>query len=137
MVTPRQVIVAVCSLLFAACAQCPSYTLGHPIMTDSSGHQQCAQHHAPLITARGYTMNVARVPTIDPGNAQEIRLEQCNPNAISDYQSLRHTKLFSIRRKVTYCPTCEANVHNYRLEHWGHYYHSDDSGGSWYPEDHI
>jgi len=82
-------------------------------------------------------MNVARVPTIDPGNAQEIRLEQCNPNAISDYQSLRHTKLFSSPRKVTYCPTCEATVHNYRLQHWGSYYHSSDSGGSWYPEDHI
>ena len=137
MVAFRHAVLAVAGLLFAACAQCPSYSPGHPIVADASGHKVCAQHHFPLVTAPGYTMNVARVPTIDPGNAAEIRLEQCNPNAIPDYFSLRRTKLFSIPRKITYCPTCEGNVHNYRLQHWGSYYHSNDSGGSWFPEDRI
>jgi hypothetical protein len=122
------------AVLISECAHCPSYTPGHPIATDGSGHQICAQHHVPLVTARGYVMNVPRVPTIDPANDAEIRLEECNPNAISDYQSLRHNKLFSVQRKVTYCPQCESNVHQYRLEHWRGYYRPEDSGGSWFPE---
>src|SRR5678816_4395370 len=83
MARARRTTIALSALLLSACADCRMYAPGHAIVTDGSGRKMCGQHHIALVTAPGYTMNVARVPTIDPGNAQEIRLEQCNPNAMA------------------------------------------------------
>ena len=72
-----------------------------------------------------------RIDTIiDAGSDEEANLDQCNPNHISHYFSLRRTKLISKRFRITYCKKCEAVVHAWRLRHYPGY-RSHDSGGSY------
>jgi hypothetical protein len=70
-----------------------------------------------------------RETTIDAAEGED-RVQFCNPNFITDYFSLRRTKLISKPHRITYCKRCEAALHAWRLRHYPGY-RSHDSGGSY------
>jgi hypothetical protein len=105
---PVRLAAACIVLLLVGCADCPPWQAGHPIIMTRSGVHLCAAHHAALVTVPGFQM-CGEWPIIDSVGGRHDA-ENCNPNHVSSYESLQKDATFCKPCKVTYCPTCEANM---------------------------
>jgi hypothetical protein len=104
----RLLLPSICAIacLTIGCAECPHYD--KPVIKTASGTRLCAAHHVPLITVAGFQM-CGDWPIIDPAKDRQD-MENCNPNCISAYESLRKDATFCRPYQVTYCSVCEKNM---------------------------
>src|SRR4051812_22070 len=88
----------------------PACHYARKVIATPSGSRLCAAHNIPLITVPGFTFTPRKgPPNVDHGGTSYYRAEACNPNHISDYQSLQKGD-YTKPCKVTYCPVCERNL---------------------------
>jgi hypothetical protein len=87
------------------------YLSEHSTITGKTGQKLCARHHVPLITAHGYSM--ATVLGWHPRYEARV-VASCNPNYIDPTQSLTRKPRYTYPMDITYCPTCEVIVAQWR-----------------------